>query len=86
MPRSKLQKLRATVLVLVSSATLGACATLTNIFDPTDNTVDVNAVACGAFRPITWSRGDTDTTLRQVHEHNAAWEALCAADRATTSQ
>jgi hypothetical protein len=39
--------------------------------------VDVNAVACGAFKPITWSPNDTDATLRQVREHNAAWDQLC---------
>lgn len=59
--------------------TLGACATLTSIFGPTEE-IDVNAVACGGFHPITWSRADTDDTIRQVREHNAAWEALCGAD------
>ena len=32
---------------------------------------------CLAFRPIRWSRADTDATRRQVIEHNAVWDALC---------
>ncbi|HRE44945.1 MAG TPA: hypothetical protein PKY87_13385 [Terricaulis sp.] len=39
--------------------------------------VDVNAVACASFTPITWADGDTDETLAQIHEHNNAWRALC---------
>lgn len=59
---------------------LGACASVTGIFEtmtrPAER-VDVNAVACGAFKPIKWSRADTDGTLAQIHAHNAAYEALC---------
>jgi len=34
--------------------------------------------SCSSFAPITYSaRGDTDHTIRQVRQHNAAWEALC---------
>lgn len=32
---------------------------------------------CFAFRPIFWSRQDTDRTRDQIVQHNAAWEALC---------
>lgn len=34
--------------------------------------------ACLAFAPITFSASrDTAETVRQVREHNAAWDALC---------
>lgn len=36
-----------------------------------------DAVACTAFEPIRWSVEDTDETIRQVKEHNAAWKAVC---------
>lgn len=34
-------------------------------------------VACSSFEPIRWSVQDTDQTIAQVKEHNAAWRALC---------
>lgn len=38
--------------------------------------------ACIAFSPITFSgSGDTPRTVEQVRRHNAAWQAVCAADR-----
>lgn len=40
--------------------------------------VGTDAVACSAFEPIRWSARDTEETIRQVKEHNAAWEAVCA--------
>lgn len=33
---------------------------------------------CLAFQPILWSAKDTAGTVRQISEHNAAWDALCA--------
>jgi hypothetical protein len=36
-----------------------------------------DAVVCSAFEPIRWSKKDTDETIRQAKEHNAAWAALC---------
>ena len=33
--------------------------------------------ACGAFRPISWARADTDPTIRQVKAHNAVGRELC---------
>lgn len=32
---------------------------------------------CQAFVPIYWSRADTQMTIGQVREHNAAWDAIC---------
>lgn len=34
--------------------------------------------ACSAFQPITYSASqDTEATVTQVRQHNAAWTALC---------
>jgi hypothetical protein len=49
---------------------LADCATTTA-------SVGTDAVACSTFEPIRWSKKDTDDTIRQVKEHNAAWVALC---------
>lgn len=49
---------------------LAGCATTTA-------SVGTDAVACSAFEPIRWSERDTEETIRQVKEHNAAWKALC---------
>jgi hypothetical protein len=49
---------------------LAGCVTMTP-------SVGTDAVACSAFEPIHWSKKDTDDTIRQVKEHNAAWAALC---------
>lgn len=49
---------------------LPGCATTTA-------SVGTDSVACSAFEPIRWSSRDTDDTIRQAKEHNAAWAALC---------
>lgn len=36
-------------------------------------------VGCDAFMPLSWSKTDTIGTAKGVREHNAAWNALCAA-------
>ena len=62
---------RALLFATMLSAILSGCVTTTGSVVPTDK------VACGAFRPIYWSRKDTTETLVQVKEHNAAGKALC---------
>lgn len=57
-------------LLLTPLAILTGCATTTA-------SVGTDAVACSAFEPIRWSKADTDATIRQAKEHNAAWAALC---------
>jgi hypothetical protein len=83
MRQSNRLKLRALACAMLSPLILSGCATVTDIFATMTRapaeTVDVNAVACGAFKPIAWSRADTDATLAQIHEHNAAFEAVCGA-------
>lgn len=49
---------------------LAGCMTTTATGGRTD-------VSCAAFEPLHWSRRDTDETIRQAKEHNAAWDALC---------
>lgn len=36
-------------------------------------------VVCEAWRPVTWSAADTDQTIREVRQNNAAWKAWCDA-------
>lgn len=75
------RKLRAISCVLIFSAILPGCATTTaSVVTGTDAT----RVACAAFSPIWWSAADSDGTIRQVKEHNAAHGALCG--KAATSQ
>jgi hypothetical protein len=62
----------ATLLMLVACGT-----TSTGAIDPANG----EDWPCLAFRPITWSRKDSDKTIRQVREHNAVWEALCGKER-----
>lgn len=52
---------------------LAGCAILT----PTRE-IDPARVACEAFDGIEYSRlHDTEKTIAQIREHNAAYEALC---------
>jgi hypothetical protein len=59
-------------LLLMPLLILPGCVTTTG-------SVKTEAVACGAFEPISWSAKDTNDTIRQVKEHNAAWRAVCSA-------
>lgn len=61
--------LRVALLALVTPI-LAGCMTTTATGGRTD-------VSCTAFEPLRWSPRDTDATVRQVKEHNAAWNALC---------
>ena len=55
-----------------------AAAALTGCMTTAGTATDATMVACEAFRPVTFSgAGDTAETVRQVREHNAAWEAVC---------
>ncbi len=46
-----------------------------------DKQVTAIDTTCQAFEPIRWSRRDTDKTIRQAKEHNAAWVRLCGGDQ-----
>lgn len=58
---------------LLSLPILSGCVTTTVSNVKTDSV----RVACQSFEPITWSAKDTDKTLAQIKEFNAAWVALC---------
>lgn len=49
---------------------LPGCATRTSLAVPTDR------VATQSFKPIYWSKKDTDKTIAQIKEHNAAYKAI----------
>lgn len=55
---------------------LSGCATTTD-FGASDGH-SARDVACGAFRPVTWSAADTSETIRQVKAHNAVYRTLCS--------
>jgi hypothetical protein len=71
MPRLPLPIKPVRLFVLTSLVTLTSCATPTISVAPTDK------VACASFRPVYWSKNDTDKTIAQIKEHNAAITAIC---------
>lgn len=56
---------------ILSLAILPGCTTMTSSAVPTDK------VACNVFAPVYWSKSDTDKTIAQVKEHNAAGKSIC---------
>lgn len=50
-----------------------ACVTLTGCA----RTMASGGTECSRWRPIYWSRSDTEETIRQVKEHNAVFKKLC---------
>lgn len=73
MKQSNGRRLLAILCVLSMSAIQTACIATTGTVV---TSVDSIRVACGAFEPIKWSSRDTDLTIRQAKEHNAAGKAL----------
>lgn len=72
MRRLPARKPLAAALIAALTASMSACVTPISI--PETET----RVACESFRIITFSRQqDTEETIAQVREHNAAYEALC---------
>jgi hypothetical protein len=59
--------------MLSTPLVLTGCVHTTVSSDPSH----VLDVACQAFQPITWSKQDTDDTLRQIKAHNAVYLTLC---------
>lgn len=56
------------LLLIVLSAILAGCVTTT----PTS----VNDL-CLIDHPVTWSKSDTDQTIREIKVHNARYRAVC---------
>lgn len=71
MPRLPQPTRPVLICAILSLVTLGACATTTRSAVPTDK------VYCSVAQPIYWSKNDTDNTIAQVKEANAAWKSLC---------
>ena len=70
------------MLVLLSTTALTACATTrstgtTTVSLTTAQQKEITKTAvCQSFEPITFDDiNDTDGTIRQVREHNAAWSS-----------
>lgn len=78
MPTSPARTWRALACALSLTLILSGCETIRGALGGTERArVDVAAVGCRSFKRIDPSRQDTDGTLRQIHEHNAVWAALC---------
>jgi hypothetical protein len=60
----------ALMCAIISLVTLTACAPRMS------SSVQTDKVATQAFRPIYWSKNDTDKTIAQIKEHNAAYKAI----------
>lgn len=58
----------ATVAAMMLTVLLTSCQTM--------GTVAIES-ACLTFQPVSWSKNDTLTTIRQIREHNAVWKSLC---------
>lgn len=59
----------AVISMLLIALTLSGCATTTG--------GGGTEVACTALESLSWSRADTDQTIRGVKRHNAKWRAIC---------
>ena len=62
-------KLTTSLLALFAGMSLAGCATA-----PMPGAV----VYCQIEKPISWSKKDTDQTIREVKGHNAVYKALCS--------
>lgn len=80
MPTSPKRRLLALVCALSLLPILTACETIQGALGArTDAPIAAitTDTACRSFQPITPSKRDTDGTLIQIHEFNAAYRALC---------
>lgn len=64
----KIRKTFAMMMAIAAISALAGCAT-----SPMPGAV----VYCQIEKPISWSKRDTDQTIREVKEHNAVHKALC---------
>lgn len=77
----------AMILTLLCVTILANCATMMGLKGTTSphrdqeaQQPDVRFALCTAFVPIGWVDGDTDETIQEIKEHNAAWKALCSSN------
>lgn len=57
--------------ILVLATALSGCSTLMAFVETKPKT------ECLVFQPISWSKKDTEQTVREIKEHNAVFMALC---------
>lgn len=65
----KIRKTFAAMMAIAAISALAGCATA-----PMPGAV----VYCQIEKPISWSKKDTDQTIREVKGHNAVYKALCS--------
>lgn len=61
---------------LLMLPTLASCAHLQTQIAETAKS-DSEPVVCSAFHALSYSRNDTDLTIEQIKEFDAAWRTLC---------
>jgi hypothetical protein len=71
--RSPQHSALAMMSAVVFSAIPNGCATMTGSNAP----IESQASFCAVGKPILWSARDSDATILQVKEHNAAGSVLC---------
>jgi len=85
--RTSPRRIACALTLLTTSLALAACQT-TNGNDGISPALNAAVIAklraslgprvsCAAWRPITWSAGDTKLTAEQVAAHNAVGKKLC---------
>jgi hypothetical protein len=84
--KSSVSRLCGTLSSVAPSLLLAGCSTLTTLTSGNDPDAEpikaaARSLACGAFKPLTYSRRDTPETMAVVQGHNAAWTTLCASRR-----
>lgn len=72
MPRLQPLTKPALMCAIFSLVILPGCGTMTKTVAPTSD-----KVTCAALRPLSWSRKDTDQTIAEIKEDNAAKRAIC---------
>lgn len=78
--QSKTTSLQRTAFALMSlllSLSLMSCAPMTSLSAPRPPITKPTNEFCAIYKPIHWSKSDTDQTLIEVKENNAVWVKLC---------
>ena len=64
-------RLRGMLFPTIALLSLTGCAKQTDFAEPS------LSAACFAFQPIVPTASDDTLTLKQILEHNSAWDAIC---------
>lgn len=63
-----MKSLTGPIVLAVTLSALAGCQT---------TPIAATDVSCRAFQPLTYSSRDTESTVRGIRGHNAAWDATC---------